>query len=140
ARAAKHDDRGPHCPGTQYSFRLLIFQLQANAPHAVAQEKIRVKRSQAVCRRLSLQAIVFGHRAFELYGGSLSEGGTQASQDTLAKSMKPLATSVWMSLTRTWSPTSRPSKLLTTLPSAVASAILTHVPFSEAPVTIPSNC
>src|SRR5438445_1121161 len=55
------------------------------------------------------------------------------------KSMKPCSTSLWMSWTRARSPTSRPSKPRTTFPSTGGWRMRTHVPFSDAPVTIASN-
>src|ERR1022692_1629235 len=57
-----------------------------------------------------------------------------------AKSINPRETSVRSSCTRTRSPTSRPSDPRTTLPSATGPEMRTHVPLSDAPVTMPSNC
>src|SRR5207237_3789099 len=56
------------------------------------------------------------------------------------KSMKPRATSVCVSWTRTRSPTRSPSKPRTTRPSAAGLTMRTQVPLSLAPVTMPSNC
>ena len=50
--------------------------------------------------------------------------------------MNPRRTSVRTSCTRTRSPTSRPSKPRTTLPSVVGPEMRTHVPLSDAPVTM----
>src|SRR4051812_9194084 len=47
-----------------------------------------------------------------------------------AKSMKPRSTSVWMSLTRTRSPTSRPWKPRSKRPSIGGLKSRTHVPLS----------
>jgi hypothetical protein len=59
-----------------------------------------------------------------------------AQPDTRAKSMKPRWTSVWTSSTRARSPPSSPWKPRTTFPSATGRKMRTHVPLSDAPVTI----
>ena len=55
------------------------------------------------------------------------------------KSMKPRSTSARMSFTRTRSPTSRSSNPCTTFPSTGGLKIRTHVPLSDAPVTMASK-
>src|SRR5437763_150637 len=48
--------------------------------------------------------------------------------------------SVWVSCTRSASPTSAPSNPFTSRPSATGWRMRTHTPLSEAPVTRASNC
>src|SRR4029079_5419286 len=56
-----------------------------------------------------------------------------------AKSMKPRSTSTSTSFTRTRLPMSRPCAPCTTFPSTGGWKTRTHVPFADAPVTMPSN-
>ena len=93
---------------------------------------------------------VFGFEGeFSSAGSLVAEDGDIAvelvarfvlSGQARTKSMKPRSTSVWISLTWMRSPTSRPWNPRSSLPSAGGRRSRTHVPLSEAPVTMPSNC
>jgi hypothetical protein len=101
-----------------------------------------VQRSQVFRQNAHRSPVVTGKEGFVFIGelgGFWRAVGLHEVYVKRSKSMKPRATSVRTSLTWTWSPTSRPSNPLISLPSAVGAGIRTQVPLSEAPVTMASK-
>jgi hypothetical protein len=101
----------------------------------------RVERLQVLGEDPQGSALVAVEEFLVFVGNGIARSiwGVHRLGGTAAKSMKPRLASVRRSCTRTRSPTSSPSKPRTTRPSVVGPVIRTHVPLSEAPVTIPSK-
>ena len=90
-----------------------------------------------------IPAIIRGHRQRSPRShGCRPDGfpsGLLKTSQSRTKSMKPRSTSAWTSLTRTSSPTSRPWNSRSSRPSVGGWKSRTHVPLSDAPVTMASN-
>jgi hypothetical protein len=60
AGPAEHDDSRSHSPSAQAFFNFLVLELEADAPHRVAEKKIAIKLSQSVRDRPPLNFVRWG--------------------------------------------------------------------------------